>query len=176
VQLLKDVTHMQRRAAKKLHDHGDIEGWKRYVRLEVSLRKRVLEDIETLDTSQSALREERNLQFTYLIQALDWVGEDQAIHDFLIKKDVKYFLPEVIEIWLRSVYSCPDRPISKVGNLTDHQLRQGVCRPACMPRATSALVNIDKWRDRHREVWDSRVDVRFLHRRLKDAVKTCSPN
>lgn len=176
VQLLKDVTHMQRRAAKKLHDLGDIEGWKRYVRLEVSLRKKVLEDIEKLDTSQSALREERNLQFTYLIQALDWVGEDQAIHDFLIKKDVKYFLPEVIEIWLRSVYSCPDRPISKVGNLTDPQLRQGVCRLACMPRATSALENIDKWRDRHRKIWDSRSDVRTLHSRLKDAVKTCPPN
>jgi len=33
VQLLKDVTHMQRRAAKKLHDHGDFGGWKRYVEI-----------------------------------------------------------------------------------------------------------------------------------------------
>jgi len=148
------------------------------LRLEVSLRARVLEDIETLDeSSRSALPKAiRIRQITYLIQALDWVGKDQEIHDFLIKEDVEYFLPVVIETWLRSAYSCPGRPISQVGNLTDSDLRQGVCRPACTHRATSALENIDKWRARHKKVWDRRGDVRALHRRLKDAVKTCPLN
>lgn len=177
-QLLQDVTDMQRRAADKLKDNRDFGGRKRYLEREVSLRARVLEDIETLDeSSRSALPKAiRIRQITYLIQALDWVGKDQEIHDFLIKEDVEYFLPVVIETWLRSAYSCPDRPISQVGNLTDSDLRQGVCRLACTRRAETALENIDKWKAKRRKAWDGWYDVRTLHRRLKDAVKTCPPN
>lgn len=177
-QLLQDVTDMQRRAADKLKDNRDFGGRKRYLGREVSLREKVLEDIETLDESlRSALPKAiRIRQITYLIQALDEVGRDQEIHDFLIKEDVEYFLPGVIQTWLRSAYSCPDRAISKVGNLTDSDLRQGVCQPVCTRRAETALENIDKWSAKRRKDWDDRSDVRTLHSRLKDAVKTCTPN
>lgn len=175
-QLIQEVTSAQRRAAERLEESQDIEGRDRFLRIEVALRRKVLEDIETLgDDAKSRLRLERVRQVTYLIQALDRGGDGQAIHQFLTLTDVDYFQPQVIDAWLRSLYSCPDWKLSKVGNLTDAELQKGVCQSACTPRARAALANIEDWRSGRVRDWSRSGTVKELHGRLTRAIASCKP-
>lgn len=173
--LVQDVTAVQRRAAEKLQEQGDVDASLRFLRLEITLRKKVLEDLAALPPqTRERFFLERVRQITYLIQGLERSGDGEEIDRFLTSADYEYFQPQVVNAWLRSLYSCPDwRELSKVDALTDAQLRQGVCRPACTPRAKAAIDNIEAWRSRYRSEWQKSVVIRSLHGRLAAAVKSC---
>lgn len=174
-QLIGDVTDIQTRAYQSLSESGDIPAAERFHNREVTIRKRVLRDIDELSESlKLALRIERIRQVTSLAQAFERQDSGSELDEFLSKYDLDFFQSQTINSWLKSISSCPSWKISLSGGISDSRLIQDVCSDRCKARVKSANATIKGWQQLRIKDWDRNQQGKILHTRISMALRKCS--